>query len=322
MSRRNPQNERYTVEQEGRRAGSTAPKAGSAKPASKAAASVRIQTSKSSMSKKQKVVAQQTMTKEEKKAARAKERELENLVYTATTTLTNKDPQYKKLRKIWWGLLIAAVVFTALSWITLSTGFGGQVLSIVVLVLAYAGIIGALIMDFTVIRKRRNVFRDKVNAMTRKQVERVVEESYAERQASDAAKKARKEAKKAGKSEAEQEEAAKQAAAEVMSASSKKRAAADAAEVADAKGTVYRKAKGKGKKGVKSADKGKNVQGAAEKAGDAAGAAGTTEISEVAVADAAAEAVATSEADAAAAAEEARLEAARKAARDFANSKR
>lgn len=318
MSRRNPQNERYTVEQEGRRAGSTAPKAGSAKPASKAAASVRIQTSKSSMSKKQKVVAQQTMTKEEKKAQRAKERELENLVYTATTTLTNKDAQYKKLRRIWWGLLISAVVFTALSWLTLSTGFGGQTLSIIVLVLAYAGIIGALIMDFTVIRKRRNVFRDKVNSMTRKQVERVVEESYAERQAADAAKKARKEAKKAGKSEAEQEEAAKQAAAEVMSASSKKRAAADAAEAADAKGTVYRKAKGKGKKSAKNADKGKNAQVTAEKTGDAAGVAGTTKISEVAVA----EAVATSEADAAAAAEGARLEAARKAARDFANSKR
>ena len=314
MSRRNPQNERYTVEQEGRRAGSTAPKAGSAKPASKAAASVRIQTSKSSMSKKQKVVAQQTMTKEEKKAQRAKERELENLVYTATTTLTNKDAQYKKLRRIWWGLLISAVVFTALSWLTLSTGFGGQTLSIIVLVLAYAGIIGALIMDFTVIRKRRNVFRDKVNSMTRKQVERVVEESYAERQAADAAKKARKEAKKAGKSASEQEAAAAEAAAAVLSASSKRRADADAAEAAAEKGTVYRKAKGKGKKGAKGG------KPAAEKASDAEG---TTKITEV-VADGAgaAETAATSETDAAAAAEEARLEAARKAARDFANSKR
>ena len=314
MSRRNPQNERYTVEQEGRRAGSTAPKAGSAKPASKAAASVRIQTSKSSMSKKQKVVAQQTMTKEEKKAQRAKERELENLVYTATTTLTNKDAQYKKLRRIWWGLLISAVVFTALSWLTLSTGFGGQTLSIIVLVLAYAGIIGALIMDFTVIRKRRNVFRDKVNSMTRKQVERVVEESYAERQAADAAKKARKEAKKAGKSASEQEAAAAEAAASVLSASSKRRADADAAEAAAEKGTVYRKAKGKGKKGAKGG------KPAAVKASDAEG---TTKITEV-VADGAgaAEAAATSETDAATAAEEARLEAARKAARDFANSKR
>lgn len=307
MSRRNPQNERYTVEQDGRRAGATAPKAGSAKPASKAAASVRIQTSKSSMSKKQKVMAQQTMSKEEKKAQRAKERELENLVYTATTTLTNKDEKYKKLRRVWWGLLISAVVFTALSWTTLSTGFGGQALSIAVLVLAYAGIIGALIMDFTVIRKRRNVFRDKVNAMTRKQVERVVEESYIERQAADAAKKARKEAKKAGKSAAEQDAAAKEAAEAVVNANSKKRADAEAAE--DAKGTVYRKAKGK--KGAKAS---KGAKPAAEKAPDAEG---TTKISEV-VADE----TAGTEGSAEASAEEARLEAARKAARDFASSKR
>lgn len=296
MSRRNPQNERYTVEQDGRRAGATAPKAGSAKPASKAAASVRIQTSKSSMSKKQKVMVQQTMSKEEKKAQRAKERELENLVYTATTTLTNKDEKYKKLRRVWWGLLISAVVFTALSWTTLSTGFGGQALSIAVLVLAYAGIIGALIMDFTVIRKRRNVFRDKVNAMTRKQVERVVEESYIERQAADAAKKARKEAKKAGKSAAEQDAAAKQAAEAVVNANSKKHADTEATE--DAKGTVYRKAKGK--KGAKAS----KVEG-------------TTKISEV-VADEAA----GTEGSVETSAEEARLEAARKAARDFASSKR
>lgn len=306
MSRRNPQNERYTVEKDERRAGSTAPRAGSAKPASKAAASVRIETSRSSMSKRQKAAADQSMTKEEKKAAKAKERELENLVYTATTVLTNRDPQYKKLRRIWWGLLISAVVFTALSWLTLSTGFGGQVLSIVVLVLAYAGIIGALIMDFTVIRKRRNVFRDKVNAMTRKQVERVVEESYAERNAADAGKKARKAAKKAGQSETEQQAAYDEAYATVMRESTSKRAAADAAEAANAeKGTVYRKAKGKGK------GKGKNAKKNGENA------AGTTKISEVAV-----EAAASTEADAAAAAEEARLEAARKAARDFANSRR
>lgn len=207
MSQRNPQNERYTVEREGRAPGATRPHAGAAKPASKAAASVRIQTSKSNMSRKQKAMAEATMSKEEKKAQRAKERELENLVYTATTVLTNKDAQYKKLRRIWWGLLIAAVVFTALSWATLAMNVGA-VLSGIVLVLAYAGIIGALVMDFTVIRKRRNVFRDKVNAMSRKQVERVVEESYVERQAADAAKKAKKEAKKAGATAEEQKAAA------------------------------------------------------------------------------------------------------------------
>lgn len=310
MSQRNPQNERYTVERDGRAPGSTKPKAGSAKPASKAAASVHIQTSKSSMTKRQKAVAETTMTKEEKKARRAKEREEENMVYTAITELTNKDEKYKKLRRIWWALLISAVVFTALSWVTLSTGAGGQVLSIVTLVLAYAGIIGALIMDFTVIRKRRNVFRDKVNAMTKKQVERIVEEAFLERTAADEGKKAAKEARKAGKSKEEQEAARKAAAEEVLASGKAKRAAADAAEEAEDAAKAA-KAKGKAAKGGK----------------DKAAKAGTTKVTEVtegaesAPADGEPAAEAASAAEDAAEAEEARKAAAAKAAREFAASK-
>ena len=288
MSQRSPQNERYTVEREGRAPGSTRPKSGAAKPASRAAASVRIETPKSKMTKRQKAMAEATMSKEEKKAQRAKEREVENAAYTATTALTNKDEKYKKLRRIWWCLLIAAVAFTILSWATLASGVGGAVLSTVVLVLAYIGIVGALVMDFTVIRKRRNVFRDRVNAMTRKQVDRIIEESFAEKQAEDAAKKARKEAKKAGKSAAEQDAAAEEARKEALAPSKAKHAAEDAAEAAKSK---------KGKKGAGAAK-----AGAAPKDGtrpDAEAADGEAED----------------------AAEAARKEAARKIAREFAASK-
>lgn len=311
MSQRNPQNERYTVERETRAPGSTRPSAGAAKPASKAAASVRIEQSKSQMTRRQRALAEQTMSKEERKAQRAKERELENAIYTATTILTNDDPKYKQLRRIWWALLITAVVFVVLSWATLATGIGGQVLSTVVIVIAYIGIIGALIMDFTVIRKRRNVFRDKVNAMTRKQVDRIIEDSYLERTAEEAAKKARKEAKKAGKSTSEQDAAAEAARAEVLSATKAKRRAEDAAEAAS--------------KAVKGA---KGAKGKAAKAGKGAQGGGTTKVSvvsedgsaptggETPTSGAADDAAATDEA-----AEEARKEAARKIAREFAASK-
>ncbi len=311
MSQRNPQNERYTVERETRAPGSTRPSAGAAKPASKAAASVRIEQSKSQMTRRQRALAEQTMSKEERKAQRAKERELENAIYTATTILTNDDPKYKQLRRIWWALLITAVVFVVLSWATLATGIGGQALSTVVIVIAYIGIIGALIMDFTVIRKRRNVFRDKVNAMTRKQVDRIIEDSYLERTAEEAAKKARKEAKKAGKSTSEQDAAAEAARAEVLSATKAKRRAEDAAEAASKVA--------KGAKGTK---------GKAAKAGKGAQGGGTTKVSvvsedgsaptggETPASGAADDAAATDEA-----AEEARKEAARKIAREFAASK-
>lgn len=311
MSQRNPQNERYTVERETRAPGSTRPSAGAAKPASKAAASVRIEQSKGQMTRRQRALAEQTMSKEERKAQRAKERELENAIYTATTILTNDDPKYKQLRRIWWALLITAVVFVVLSWATLATGIGGQALSTVVIVIAYIGIIGALIMDFTVIRKRRNVFRDKVNAMTRKQVDRIIEDSYLERTAEEAAKKARKEAKKAGKSTSEQDAAAEAARAEILSATKAKRRAEDAAEAAS--------------KAVKGA---KGAKGKAAKAGKGAQGGGTTKVSvvsedgsaptggETPTSGAADDAAATDEA-----AEEARKEAARKIAREFAASK-
>ena len=311
MSQRNPQNERYTVERETRAPGSTRPSAGAAKPASKAAASVRIEQSKSQMTRRQRALAEQTMSKEERKAQRAKERELENAIYTATTILTNDDPKYKQLRRIWWALLITAVVFVVLSWATLATGIGGQVLSTVVIVIAYIGIIGALIMDFTVIRKRRNVFRDKVNAMTRKQVDRIIEDSYLERTAEEAAKKARKEAKKAGKSTSEQDAAAEAARAEVLSATKAKRRAEDAAEAASkvAKGTKGKAAKaGKGAQGAQGGGTTKvsvvSEDGSAPTGG------------ETPASGAADDAAATDEA-----AEEARKEAARTIAREFAASK-
>lgn len=206
MSMRNPQNERYTVEREGRSQGSVKPRTASAKPASKAGASVRTTSKPKPKNAKQRAMAEMNMSKEEKKAARAKEREAENVAYTAIDILTRKDARYKKLRRIWWVLLVVAGIFTVLSWATASIQMPLAV-NIVSLVLAYAAIISALVMDFTVVRKCRNKHRDKVASMTRKQQERIVYEAQVEA----AAKAARKEAKKAGKSAAEIEAAAKEA---------------------------------------------------------------------------------------------------------------
>ena len=210
MSMRNPQNERYTVEREGRSQGSVKPRTASAKPASKAGASVRTTSKPKPKNAKQRAMAEMNMSKEEKKAARAKEREAENVAYTAIDILTRKDARYKKLRRIWWVLLVVAVIFTVLSWATMSIEMTLAV-NIVSLILAYAAIISALVMDFTVVRKCRNKHRDKVASMTRKQQERIVYEAQVEAGAKAAAKAARKEAKKAGKSAAEIKAAAKEA---------------------------------------------------------------------------------------------------------------
>ena len=215
MSRRNPMNDRYTTEREG---GASRRGASSMKPVRAAASSVRTETKRPTGNARQRALAEASMSKDEKKALKAKQREEENAIYTASSILCNKDPKYKKLRKYWWALLIGAVVFTALSWAGLAgaVGIGGEVFSIVIIVLAYACIIGALIMDFTVVRKRRNYYRDKVKAMSKRAVDRIIEASYQERVAKEAARKAKKEARKAGKSSSEASAAADEAYAKAM----------------------------------------------------------------------------------------------------------
>lgn len=215
MSMRNPQNERYTVEREGRSQGGSKPRAASAKPASKAAASVRTTSKPKPKNAKQRAMAEMNMSKEEKRAIRAKEREADNIAYTAVDILTRKDEKYKKLRRTWWVLLVLAVVFTVLSWATMTMNVPMAV-NVAALILAYAAIIGALVMDFTVVRKCRNKHRDKVATMTRKQQERLILEEQTLAAARDAAKKAKKEAKKAGKSAAEAEAAAQAASDAVL----------------------------------------------------------------------------------------------------------
>lgn len=215
MSMRNPQNERYTVEREGRSQGGSKPRAASAKPASKAAASVRTTSKPKPKNAKQRAMAEMNMSKEEKRAIRAKEREADNIAYTAVDILTRKDEKYKKLRRTWWVLLVLAVIFTVLSWATMTMNVPMAV-NVAALILAYAAIIGALVMDFTVVRKCRNKHRDKVAAMTRKQQERLILEEQTLAAARDAAKKAKKEAKKAGKSAAEAEAAAQAASDAVL----------------------------------------------------------------------------------------------------------
>lgn len=296
MARRNPMNDRYTKEKE-TGSGATRSGATSMKPVRSAASSVRTAPKKpAGGTRRTRMMAEANMSKEEKKALRAKQREEENTLYTASSILCNKDAKYKKLRKFWWALLAAAVVFTALSWVTLSSGFGGQVLSVVVLVLAYASIIGALVMDFTVVRKRRNYFRDQVNSMSKKAVERIVEENYLERVAKEASKKAKKEARKAKKSPAEIEEAGRAAYDTAMKASAKGGKSAEAAGA---------EASGKGGKGKAAAKGPKDAAGSTSitPVGDATGS-GASGVAEVSVSE-----------------EEARKAAAAKAAREYAASK-
>ncbi len=307
MTQRNPMNERYTTERKG---GATRGGASSMKPASHAASSVRVENPKKRGTARSRAVASATQpdtrTKEQKKAERAKEREREDTLYTASTILCNKDARYRTYRKWWWTMLIGAVVFTLLSWMLLSLSTS-SVLSIVVLVLAYGTIIAALVLDVTVIRKRRNLYRTQVESMSRKQVDRIIADSYVERRAKDEAKKARKQARKDGK---DPEAAGKAAYDEVMATAAK-----------GSEGYAELLARAQAEEDAKKAGK-KPLFGKSKASEQAAS--GSTKVTEVAADD---DDAAAGKADASpvtpeAQAEAARKEAAARAAREFNASRR
>ena len=124
MTQRNPMNERYQSED---RKGATRKSAASAKPVSKAASSVRIQSTKKTPQQK----------KAERKQQRAKDAQRDRQFYNPPTA------EYKRLRKIWWVCLILAIILTVVSFAGnnlgmlcgasaltgLGYGFGGMIAS-------------------------------------------------------------------------------------------------------------------------------------------------------------------------------------------------
>ena len=162
MSQRNPMNERYQSEDH---QGKTRKSAASAKPKSKAAASVVVQTSSKTPQQK----------KADAKAARRKaqdeQRALDRKYYNPDTK------EYKRLRRLWWGLLGGAVVCTAGSFFLRESL--GDAVSMGIIVAAYALIIAK-------IRKERRAYQDRMVALEAKQKK---EERAAARAAAQASSK-------------------------------------------------------------------------------------------------------------------------------------
>ena len=148
MSQRNPMNDRYQTDEH---RGQTRKSAATMKPKSKAASTVHVQST--TKTKQQK--------KAEKKVARQKQGELDRKYYNPPT------PQYKRLRKIWWALLIGAIAATALSWIGRS--WFPDAVSYVMLGAAYVCIIGALYVDFSKIRKVRRAYQEEMEGRKSKE---------------------------------------------------------------------------------------------------------------------------------------------------------
>lgn len=178
MSQRNPMNERYTTDEH---KGQTRKSAAAAKPKMKAASSVHIQSTEKSPRQK----------KAEAKVRRQEQRAKDAKYYKPPTQ------RYKTLRRIWWGLLIAAVLCTTLSWASSANAWEPEWISMVVLVAAYVFIIAAFYVDFSLIRKERKRYQEEMEHGNSKEARAAQKEARAAERAAAAAAKAAAEAKAA-----------------------------------------------------------------------------------------------------------------------------
>ena len=151
-----------------------------AKPTREAAGSVRTEATNKSTSE---------MSKEERKAARAEKRKEEDLVYDAAQIILKQQPGYDKARKLWWGLMIAGVLCTLGSWGVMqymrNTGTESYALaglSIGLMIAAYALIIGAFIYDLRKVRPMRNKADELTRGMSRRRMQKVIEEDAANKE--------------------------------------------------------------------------------------------------------------------------------------------
>lgn len=175
--------------------------ASSAKPARAAASSVRVQASSSAARRKQREQGEDlsNLSREEKRARKQERRLQEDRVYSVSNLLMKEDFEYNRHRKVWWGLLIAAIAFIAGTWVSMMivpTSEGTLVIpQMVGVVVTYALIIIAFIYDFVKIRPIRNKFRAVAEGMSEAKLNAVLERTAAAEDAKRAAKEAKKSAK-------------------------------------------------------------------------------------------------------------------------------
>lgn len=166
-----------------------------AKPAREAAAGVRVVDTKGN-SHGGKV----PQTKEERKEARRRERDLEDMRSTISNILLEQNPDYPKRRRTWW--IIMGVGFGAMIVTLILSGVASQdvgtvsgplgIASIILMVLAYAAIIGALIYDWVRVHPLRKACDAVAGGMSVKKMESVLDQDARDRAKAKAEKEARK----------------------------------------------------------------------------------------------------------------------------------
>ena len=105
--------------------------AASAKPARQAASSVHVVPASSKARRKELEKGEnlEGLSKEEKRARKAKQRAREDRIYTVSNILLKQDEDYTKRRRIWWAVLAIGMVLVVAIWASLYFAPGGTVSS-------------------------------------------------------------------------------------------------------------------------------------------------------------------------------------------------
>ncbi|MDO4797072.1 MAG: Yip1 family protein [Coriobacteriales bacterium] len=162
------------------------------KPSRKAAAGVRVVSS----GKKPKA----DMSKEERKAQRRKDREVEDRRYNVTQMLLEQNEDYMKSRKMWWVFLIAAVVLMAIALLLYGRITSAKedpqsaigIAAVVSMVMAYIVVIVGMIFDFTKIRPMRKEAEKRAESMSDKRLKTLLVEKAKKEEAEKAERKAKR----------------------------------------------------------------------------------------------------------------------------------
>lgn len=199
---------------EGERGGFSKRSVSRAKPAREAAAGVRV-VDASGRTKSNKASGE-PKTKEEKKAERRREQELNDKRFTVSDAILNQNPDYVRYRRTWWILLgtgFAALILTFVTNIAdpvaaadVRTNLG--LASLILIVFSYVAIIAGFIYDFRKIRPLRKQADAAAAGMSLKKLNGTVDEIRREKMAEEAARNARKAARRSKSADAKGEDGA------------------------------------------------------------------------------------------------------------------
>lgn len=191
--------EAFETDDEARKGGFAKRSVARAKPAREAAANVRVVTPSGKTKSKGSNVSS-SQTKEQRKAERAREREENDRQDAVAQILLESEAAYKPRRRIWWILIGGGFVAMAGSLIPMaidseqaqdySSPLG--IFSVICMMIAYVLIIAGFVYDFVKIRPMRKESQRVSGSLSRKGMQKVLDDDRHARAAARAEKESKK----------------------------------------------------------------------------------------------------------------------------------